>query len=76
MWKIDKKVNYIGLKCPLPVLKARRELENMNLGQILEIIADDPASNLDFAHFCEISENELIESKKYKANLVFLIKKK
>ena len=55
MYNVDKRVNYIGLKCPLPVLKARRELEKMDQNQIIEIIADDPASKLDFAHFCEIS---------------------
>ena len=74
--EINKTVNYIGLKCPLPVLKARRELNHLKTGQILEIIADDPAASLDFAHFCEISDNELLVSKKNKNNLKILIKKK
>ena len=49
-----------GLKCPLPVLKARRALKDMQDGQRLEIIASDPAAQLDFPHFCETSGHHLI----------------
>ena len=73
--KIYKKVNYLGLKCPLPVLKARRELENMNKDQIIEILADDPASVLDFKHFCETSKYELLDINELNSEKTFLIKK-
>ena len=55
----DKMLDYRGLKCPLPVLKARRALSDMTSGQLLEIHADDPASPLDFAHFCEEAGHHL-----------------
>lgn len=55
----DKNLDYRGLKCPLPVLKARRALSDMTSGQVLEIRADDPASPLDFAHFCEEAGHHL-----------------
>mgnify|MGYP001293768332 FL=1 len=73
--KIFKKVNYLGLKCPLPVLKARRELENMNHAQVIQILADDPASELDFKHFCETSKNELLQIKEWNSEKTFFIKK-
>lgn len=75
MDKIDKKVDYMGLKCPLPVLKARRELEKMDKNQILEIIADDPAAKLDFTHFCEVSNYELIKTTESNSKIIVLIKK-
>ena len=51
-----------GLKCPLPVLKARRQIGQMPAGGILVVIADDPAAPLDFDHFCQTGGHELLES--------------
>jgi tRNA 2-thiouridine synthesizing protein A len=51
-----------GLKCPLPVLKARRQIGQMPAGGILVVIADDPAAPLDFGHFCQTGGHDLLES--------------
>ena len=51
-----------GLKCPLPVLKARRKIGQMSAGSILVVIADDPAAPLDFDHFCQTGGHDLLES--------------
>ena len=51
-----------GLKCPLPVLKARRQISQMSAGGILVVIADDPAAPLDFDHFCQTGGHVLLES--------------
>ena len=51
-----------GLKCPLPVLKARRQIGQMPAGGILVVIADDPAAPLDFDHFCQTGGHALLES--------------
>ena len=45
--------DFSGLKCPLPVLKAKRVLKNLEKGQKVTFISDDPASPIDFLHFCE-----------------------
>ena len=50
-----EKHDFIGLKCPLPVLKAKRVLKNLAKGKKVVFISDDPASPIDFTHF---SENE------------------
>ena len=47
--------DFTGLKCPLPVLKAKRVLKNLAKGKKVIFISDDPASPIDFTHF---SENE------------------
>ena len=49
------KHDFTGLKCPLPVLKAKRVLKQLKKGEKVIFISDDPASPIDFAHF---SENE------------------
>ena len=47
-----------GLNCPLPVLKAKRALKNVPVGEILTVVATDPASTIDFRHFCMTSGHE------------------
>ena len=47
--------DFTGLKCPLPVLKAKRVLKTLEKGKKVIFISDDPASPIDFSHF---SENE------------------
>ena len=71
----DKSYDFRGLKCPLPVLKARRALNNLDKGQVIKILADDPAANLDFKHFCEVSGNILVNNTEEDKNLIFFIKK-
>ena len=51
-----------GLKCPLPVLKARRAIKDMAAGDVLDVSADDPAAQLDFPHFCETAGHDLIKA--------------
>lgn len=50
-----------GLKCPIPVLKARRILRELSPGDILEVDTTDPAALKDFAHFCDVTGNKLLD---------------
>ena len=65
-------LDLIGLKCPLPVLKARRQIGQMAAGAVLEVKADDPAAPLDFGHFCHTGGHQLLESTEN--NGVFVIR--
>lgn len=49
-----------GLACPLPVLKARKVLKSLAPGATLAVHATDPASVVDFRHFCETTSFELL----------------
>jgi len=49
-WDIE--IDAIGLLCPLPVLKARKALKSMEAGQVLAMLATDPAAVIDVPHFC------------------------
>ena len=71
----EKTYDFRGLKCPLPVLKTRRALKSHDRGQVIKILSDDPAANLDFIHFCEVSGNILLENFEEDKNLIFFIKK-
>ena len=71
----DTALDFTGLKCPLPVLKARRALKQMAVGDEVVIIADDPASPLDFKHYCDTSGNQLIEQINQNEQFSFRIRK-
>lgn len=51
-----------GLNCPLPILHARKKLNSIATGDILEILATDPGSVADFQAFCRQTGNELVSS--------------
>jgi tRNA 2-thiouridine synthesizing protein A len=50
----------IGLRCPLPVLKARKALSGLAAGDVLEILADDPAAAQDFVVLCQVTGHRLL----------------
>ena len=64
-----------GLLCPLPVLKAAKLLRLMNHGDILDVMATDPASKEDFKNFCITKGCELIKNSNINGILHYQIKK-
>ena len=65
----------IGLLCPLPVLKARKRLQALAMGDTLEMHADDPAAIVDVPHFCAEAGHELVEMSDAGAHQVYVIRK-
>ncbi len=64
-----------GLKCPLPVLKAKKALKTMAAGDQLTVIATDPGAMKDFHHFCEASGDTLQSATEADGVLTFVISK-
>jgi tRNA 2-thiouridine synthesizing protein A len=64
-----------GLKCPLPVLRARKAMKEIPRGEVLQVLATDPGAVTDFAHFCETTGHELVESTREGDVYRFLIRK-
>ena len=58
---IDKEIDTSGLNCPLPILKAKKALTELQSGQTLKVIATDPGSMRDFQAFAKQTGNELLE---------------
>ena len=56
----DMTLDTSGLLCPLPVLKARKRLHAMQPGQVLRLVASDPAAVVDVPHFCAESGHEFL----------------
>jgi tRNA 2-thiouridine synthesizing protein A len=71
----NEEIDAIGLLCPLPVLKARKRLKGMESGQVLRLVATDPAAVIDVPHFCFESGNELISQSDQGESQIYLIRK-
>jgi tRNA 2-thiouridine synthesizing protein A len=59
----DKTLDCKGLACPMPILKTRKALDQMEPGQILEILGDDPATENDLPAFARNVGHEYLGSK-------------
>ncbi|MEI7762080.1 MAG: sulfurtransferase TusA family protein [Comamonadaceae bacterium] len=59
--QIDRELDARGLNCPLPILKAKKALTDMQSGQTLRVMATDPGSVRDFQAFAKQTGNELLE---------------
>ncbi len=51
--KPDRTVDAKGLECPMPLLKAKKEIDAMESGQVLEIIGTDEGSKIDLPGWCD-----------------------
>lgn len=62
-YTIDKTLDATGLVCPMPSVKTAIAIEQMGLGQILEVITDDPVSKRDLPVWAQNTGNELLQIK-------------
>lgn len=65
----------IGLYCPEPVFQAREGIDAIAVGEVLEIIADDPAAEEDISRFAKRAGHQVVEMEKDGARIRFLIRK-
>ena len=73
--KEDKVVDASGLACPMPVVRAAREMRALQPGQILKIIATDKGSLADVPAWADDTGNELLHSETDGDRFVFLVRK-
>ncbi len=64
-----------GLKCPLPVLRANKALRALAAGDVLEVVATDPASAKDFETYCQTAGHGLLARDEVGGVFTFRIRK-
>ena len=74
--EIDKEIDTRGLNCPLPILRAKKALAELESGQVLKVVATDPGSMRDFAAFSKQTGHVLLESSEVNREYFFHLKKK
>jgi len=73
--KPSRTLDCLGLYCPEPVFRVRLELDKMSVGEVLEVLADDPAAEEDIKSLTKRLEQQLLQLSKEGNTLRFLIKK-
>jgi len=74
--KPTKTLDCIGLYCPEPVFRTREEISTVPVGEVLEVLADDPASESDIRSWAKHAGQELISIEKRDGGFRFLIRRK
>ncbi|MBI4844378.1 MAG: sulfurtransferase TusA family protein [Nitrospirae bacterium] len=72
----DKTIDAKGLNCPMPIIRIKKALSEMQPGQILRMEATDKGSKSDVAAFASRTGNELLEVKEEGGTFIFFLKKK
>ncbi len=73
---IDKEIDTRGLNCPLPILKAKKALADMQSGQLLKVVSTDPGSMRDFQAFAKQTGNELVEQSEAGQDFVHVLRRR
>lgn len=71
---VDRILDASGLRCPMPLLKTKLELNSMSPGNELEVIATDAGSARDIPAFLKLSKHELVTSSEADGRYRFVIK--
>ncbi|MFA9438377.1 sulfurtransferase TusA family protein [Uliginosibacterium sp. sgz301328] len=75
--EFDQELDVKGLRCPLPILRAKKALAVLETGKVLRVVATDPATVQDFAAFARQTGHELLDTTETPPDeFVFLIRRK
>jgi TusA-related sulfurtransferase len=70
-----KSIDCVGLFCPEPLFQAREAMDSLNVGDILEVLADDPAAEEDLTRFAKRAGHEMVSIENNGDYQRFLIRK-
>lgn len=73
--KINDLLDCYGLFCPEPLFQTREKIDGLESGEILEVLADDPAADEDIKRFCKRTGNKLLKFEEKDGGFRFLIQK-
>ncbi len=70
----DRTLDASGLRCPMPLLKTKLELNGMSAGELLEVVATDAGSARDIPAFLKLSNHTLVSTSESNGEYRFVIK--
>lgn len=74
--QIDREIDTRGLNCPLPILKAKKSLNEMQSGQLLRVVSTDPGSVRDFQAFSRQTGNDLLEQQTAGTDFIHILRRR
>ena len=72
----DKELDARGLNCPLPILRTKKALSDLQSGQVLKVLATDPGAVKDFQTFSRQTGHELVSHAQEEREFTFFMRKK
>lgn len=72
----DQELDVRGLNCPLPILRTKKMLANMQSGQLLRVLATDPGSAIDFPAFARHSDNALVSRREVDGVFEYVLRRR
>lgn len=73
---VQREIDTRGLNCPLPILKAKKALAEMQSGELLRVVATDPGSMRDFQAFARQTGNELVEQETAGTDFIHVLRRR
>jgi tRNA 2-thiouridine synthesizing protein A len=73
--KADKSLDCVGLYCPMPIVKTSQQIKKMNVGEVLEVIADDKGIRQDIPAWCKTTGNEFMGIEEQNGEIRVYLKK-
>ncbi|MGV9169396.1 MAG: sulfurtransferase TusA family protein [Promethearchaeia archaeon] len=75
VYDIAKELDTSGLRCPMPVLRTKQEIGDIEIGEILKVIATDTGTKKDFPVWAKRSGNEILEMRDEGDAIIWFIKR-
>jgi len=72
----DKELDTRGLNCPLPILRTKKALSDLQSGQVLKVVATDPGAVKDFQAFSKQTGHQLLQHGEANKEFTFFMRKK
>lgn len=75
LFNADRQIDCTGLFCPMPIVKTREAMTQMTVGQVLEMLSDDPASDPDMRSWARNTGHDLLQVTRSGAVYRFVVRK-
>ncbi|MEK6693074.1 MAG: sulfurtransferase TusA family protein [Nitrospirota bacterium] len=72
---VDSVIDCKGLNCPMPVLKVKKAIDSLQIGQIIKVEATDPGTKADIPAWAKRTGNEVLSMSEESGTFVFYVKK-
>jgi tRNA 2-thiouridine synthesizing protein A len=74
-YEVAKEFDASGLRCPMPILQTKKQVQTIEVGQILRVVATDIGTKKDFPAWAERTGNEILECVEEGDKLIWYIKR-
>lgn len=74
--QVHQELDTRGLNCPLPILKAKKALNELTSGQLLKVVSTDAGSVRDFQAFARQTGNDLVEQQTVGADFIHVLRRR